>query len=63
QQPISPVPALSSTTFKLRTIRDSLPPWIPSGWTRSVSFDVNIPNDDNDENPYNFTIEFMLEKD
>jgi hypothetical protein len=63
QQPTSPVSALSSTTFKLRTVRDSLPGFLPVGWTYPVSITVNIPNDDADENPYNFTINFTLEKD
>jgi immune inhibitor A len=62
-QPTSPVGAYSTTTFKLRTVRDSLPPGFPVGWTYPVSFTVIIPNDDSDENPYNFTIEFTLEKD
>jgi len=63
QQPTSPVAALDSTIFKLRTVRDSLPGILPIGWTYPVSFTVNIPNDDADENPYDFTINFTLEKD
>jgi hypothetical protein len=63
QQPTSPVGGLSYTTFKLRTVRDSLPGFLPIGWTYPVSFTINIPNNDSDENPYNFTIEFILEKD
>lgn len=63
QQPTSPVGGLSQTVFKLRTVRDSLPPGLPIGWTHPVSFTVNIQNDDSDENPYNFTINFTLEKD
>jgi hypothetical protein len=63
QQPTSPVVAFDSTTFKLRTVRDSLPGFLPMGWTYPVSITVNIPNDDSDENPYTFTINFTLEKD
>jgi len=63
QQPISPVGAYGTTTFKLRTMRDSLPGFLPIGWSYSVSFTINIPNDDADENPYDFTINFTLEKD
>jgi hypothetical protein len=63
QQPTSPVASFGSTTFKLRTVRDSLPAFLPIGWTYPVSFTVNIPNDDVDENPYDFTIDFTLEKD
>jgi hypothetical protein len=62
QQPTTPVSPAGSTTFVLRTVRDSLPPGLPVGWEYPVSFDVNIPNDDSDENPYNFTIEFILKK-
>jgi hypothetical protein len=61
-QPTSPVPSLGSTTFKLRTVRETVPPWLPIGWERTFNFTVNIPNDDSDENPYNFTIEFTLKK-
>jgi hypothetical protein len=63
QQPSSPVAAYDSTTFKLRTVRDSLPGVLPIGWTYAVSITVNIPNDDANENPYTFTINFTLEKD
>jgi hypothetical protein len=63
EQPTTPIGASSSSTFKLRTVRDSLPPGLPIGWEYAVSFSVNIPNDDADENPYNFTIEFTLRKD
>jgi hypothetical protein len=61
QQPVSPVAAGGQTTFKLRTVRDSVPK-IPPGWEHAFSFDVNIPNDDPDENPYNFTINVTLRK-
>jgi hypothetical protein len=63
QQPTSPVAPLGSTIFKLRTVRDSLPGFLPIGWSYSVSITVNIPNDDADENPYDFTLNFTLEKD
>lgn len=63
QQPSSSVGSFDSTTFKLRTVRDALPGFLPVGWTYPVSFTVNIPNDDADENPYDFTINFTLEKD
>jgi hypothetical protein len=63
QQPTSPVVAFDSTTFKLRTVRDSLPGFLPMGWTYPVSITVNIPNDDSDENPYDFTLNFTLQKD
>jgi hypothetical protein len=63
QQPSSPVGAFGKTTFKLRTVRDSLPGFLPIGWEYSVSFTVNIPNDDDDENPYDFTLNFTLKKD
>jgi len=59
KKPASPVPGGGKTTFKLRTIRDSVPP-LPPGWQKSFSFTVNIPNNDPDENPYNFTIKFIL---
>jgi len=62
-QPISPVTTSGSTTFKLRPVRDSLPGFLPIGWTYPVSITVNIPNDDADENPYNFTLNFTLQKD
>jgi C1A family cysteine protease len=61
QQPSSPVAAGGQTTFKLRTVRDTVPP-IPVGWERAFSFNVNIPNNDPDENPYNFTINVTLRK-
>jgi len=63
QQPTSPVSGLGQTVFKLRTVRDSLPGGLPVGWTYPISFTVNIANDDADENPYDFTINFTLEKD
>ncbi|MGD9344408.1 MAG: S8 family serine peptidase [Candidatus Aminicenantes bacterium] len=63
QQPTSPVSGLGQTIFKLRTVRDSLPGALPVGWTVPISFTVNIANDDSDENPYDFTINFTLEKD
>jgi subtilisin family serine protease len=63
QQPISPIAAYGSTTFKLRTVRDSLPGFLPIGWTYPGSITITIPNDDADENPYDFTINFTLEKD
>lgn len=62
-QPISPVNGLSSTTFILRTVRDSLPPGFPVGWTYPVSITINIPNNVPGMNPYDFTINFTLEKD
>jgi hypothetical protein len=62
QQPSSPVAAGGQTTFILRTVRDSVPAAIPVGWERAFSFDVNIPNNDPDENPYNFTINVTLRK-
>lgn len=61
QQPISPVPLVSSTQFKIRTKIDTVPP-LPVGWEKDISFDVNIPNDDSDENPYSFTIKVTLVK-
>jgi hypothetical protein len=61
QQPISPVPLVSSTTFKIKTKIDTVPP-LPVGWEKDVSFDVNIANDDSDEDPYNFTIKIKLVK-
>lgn len=61
QQPASPVSAGGQTTFKLRTVRDTVPP-IPVGWERTFNFDVNIANNDPDENPYNFTIFVTLRK-
>jgi hypothetical protein len=61
QQPLSPVPLVSSSTFKIKTIVDTPPP-LPTGWEKDVSFDVNIANDDSDENPYNFTIQVKLVK-
>jgi hypothetical protein len=63
QQPSSPVSSFGTTTFNLRTVRDSLPGFLPIGWTYPVSIIINIPNDDADENPYDFTINFTLEKD
>jgi hypothetical protein len=62
-QPTSPVGPYSTTTFIMRTVRDSLPGFLPVGWTYPVSFTVNITNDDPDENPYDFTLSFTLEKD
>lgn len=61
QQPTSPVAAGGQTTFKLRTVRTTVPP-LPVGWERSFSFTVNIPNNDPDENPYDFTINATLRK-
>lgn len=61
EQPTSPVAAGSDTTFKLKTVRDTLPP-LPAGFEKTFTFDVNIPNDDSDENPYNFTITVTLKK-
>jgi hypothetical protein len=61
QQPISPVPLVSSTTFKIKTVIDTVPP-LPVGWEKDVSFDVNIANDDSDEDPYNFTLKVKLVK-
>jgi hypothetical protein len=62
-QPTSPVMGLRKTKFNLRTVRDSLPGFLPIGWTYPVSFTVIIANSDKDKNPYDFTIEFILEKD
>jgi len=61
QQPGSPVASGGQTTFKLRTVRNTVPP-IPVGWERSFSFNVNIPNNDPDENPFNYTINVTLKK-
>ena len=61
QQPASPVSAGGQTTFKLKTVRDTVPP-MPVGWERTFNFDVNIANNDPDENPYNFTINVTLRK-
>ena len=61
QQPISPIPLVSSTKFKIKTIIDTVPP-LPVGWEKNVSFNVNIDNDDSDEAPYNFTIKVKLVK-
>ncbi|MBN1225256.1 MAG: S8 family serine peptidase [Candidatus Aminicenantes bacterium] len=58
-QPTSPVAPAGKTTFKLRTVKNSVPP-LPPGWEKAFSFTVNIPNNDADENPYNFTIKFIL---
>jgi len=55
QQPSSPVLMGSSAVFKIKTVLDT-PPDLPAGWEKDISFDVNIPSDDADENPYNFTI-------
>jgi subtilisin family serine protease len=62
QQPTSPVAPFGTVTFKLRTKKKLLPPYLPVGWEHPVSFTVNIPNDDADENPYEFTIQFILRK-
>jgi hypothetical protein len=62
-QPTSPIAPSSTTIFTVRTVRDSLPGFLPIGWMYPVSITVNIPNSDPDENPYDFTINFMLEKD
>ncbi|MGD9346956.1 MAG: S8 family serine peptidase [Candidatus Aminicenantes bacterium] len=61
QQPAPSIPMVSQTTFKVRTVRDSVPP-LPVGWERDFSVDVNIPNTDSDENPYNFTVKVKLVK-
>ena len=52
-----------TTKFKLRARRNSLPPFLPIGWTKYVSFYVKIANSDPYENPYQFRITFILEKD
>lgn len=52
---------VSQTTFKVRTVRTTALP-LPVGWEEDVSLDVNIPNTDSDENPYNFTIKVKLVK-
>jgi hypothetical protein len=48
-------------TAILRTVRTTIPP-IPDGWERDIDFAVNIPNTDNDENPYAFSIAFTAIK-
>jgi subtilisin family serine protease len=61
QQPFTPVPLVSSTAFKIKTVLDTVPP-LPVGWEKDISFDVNIANDDSDEDPYNFTIQVKVVK-
>lgn len=61
QQPTSPVAPGGSTIFRFKTKKDTVPS-LPVGWERAVSFTINIPNNDSDENPYNFTIELTLKK-
>jgi subtilisin family serine protease len=63
QQPTSPVSGLGSTSFKMRTVRDSLPGMLPIGWTYPVSITINIPNNVPGMNPFDFTLNFTLEKD
>lgn len=62
-QPTSPVNGSSSTTFKFKTKVDSLPPGLPVGKEYPISVTINIPNDDADENPYTFTLNFTLKVD
>ncbi len=62
-QPTSPVAGLGSTTFKFKTKVDSLPPGLPVGKEYPISVTFNIPNDDSDENPYTFTLNFTLKVD
>jgi hypothetical protein len=62
EQPLlSSIPSGGSTTFKIKTKRDTVP-GVPSGWSKPVSFTIIIPNNDPDEDPYDFTIEFTAIK-
>jgi hypothetical protein len=61
QQPTSPVAPGGSTTFRFKTVADTVPS-LPVGWEKSVSFTVSIANNDPNENPYNFTINLTLKK-
>jgi subtilisin family serine protease len=63
QQPTSPVSGLDSTNFKLRTVRDSLPGFLPVGWTYPISITINIENDVPGMNPFDITLNFTLQKD
>ena len=55
------IPAGGSTTYKIKTVRDAVP-GVPDGWSKFVSFTITIPNNDPDEDPYDFTIEFTAIK-
>jgi hypothetical protein len=33
---------------------------VPDGWTKDISFDINISNNEWDEDPDNFTAEMLL---
>lgn len=62
QQPlVSTIAPGGFTTFKLRTKKTTVPP-VPDGWQKSILFTVTIPNSDDDENPYNFDIQFTAIK-
>jgi hypothetical protein len=61
EQPTSPVPAGGTTTFKLKTKSDTVPP-VPVGFEKQCTFSVNIDNDDPDEYSYTFTITVNLKK-
>jgi hypothetical protein len=54
--PSSTVAPGGSTVFKIKCKYTSVPPKIPPGWQKTISLTVNIPNDDPDENPYNFIL-------
>ncbi len=58
QQPlISTIGAFSSTTFKIRTIKTTVPN-VPSGWSKIIELTMNILNTDVNESAYDFTLKF-----
>jgi hypothetical protein len=61
EQPTSPVPAFGTTTFKLKTKSDTVPP-VPVGFEKQCTFQVNIRSDDEDETNYDFWIKVNLKK-
>ncbi len=62
QQPLTgTVQAGSSTTFKVRT-KISKAPDVPEGWKQVIKFKVSIPNNDDNEALYSFTVKFKAVK-
>jgi subtilisin family serine protease len=60
QQPTTDtISAFSSTDFVIRTAKTTVPV-VPDGWSKTLSFNINIPNNDPNEGSYSFTIKVTV---
>ena len=62
QQPATnTISSFNSTTFILRT-KKTTAPIVPDGWSKLLSFDITILNNDTNEGTYSFTIRMTVTK-